>query len=163
VTLDDRYANKFAPLNSTAICPKPSHKLSYTPMTGEMKCPIGYTFTLRIPFHLLHCWCNTCTNHITNEMIHFISSRDRIGSSILNSLALHRCFGLSVLSHHSTFPSRLQPIHQAKSYLDVLHLSHMTPCHISYTWTPSSHVWVLQHIQVISPPWHRLLTHVLVD
>jgi hypothetical protein len=114
---------------------------------------------LHIPFHLLHCWCNTCTNHITNKMIHFISSHDRIGSSILTSLALHRCFGPSAPSHHSTFPSRLQPIHQAKSYLDLLHLSHMTPCHVSYAWAPSSHVWMLQHIQVISPPWHRLLTH----
>jgi hypothetical protein len=34
-----------------AIYPKPGHKLLYTPMTGEMKCPIGYTFALRIPFH----------------------------------------------------------------------------------------------------------------
>jgi hypothetical protein len=39
VALDDRYANKFAPLDSTAIYPKPSHKLLYTPMTSEMKCP----------------------------------------------------------------------------------------------------------------------------
>jgi hypothetical protein len=35
--LDDRYANKFAPLNSTAIYPKPGHQLLYTPMTGEME------------------------------------------------------------------------------------------------------------------------------
>ena len=53
VALDDRYANKFVPLNSMVIYPKPGHKLLYTPMTGEMKCPIGYTFALRIPFHLL--------------------------------------------------------------------------------------------------------------
>ena len=54
VALDDRYANKFAPLDSTAIYPKPGHQLLYTPMTGEMKCP-SYTFALRIPFHLLQC------------------------------------------------------------------------------------------------------------
>ena len=48
------YANKFAPLDSTAIYPNPGHKLLYTPMTGEMKCP-SYTFALRIPFHLLQC------------------------------------------------------------------------------------------------------------
>jgi hypothetical protein len=29
-----------------------------------------------------------------------------------------------------TCPSRLQPVHQAKSCLDLLHLSHMTPCHV---------------------------------
>ena len=53
VALDDRYANKFAPLDSTAIYPKLGHELIYTPMPSEMKCPIGYTFALRIPFHLL--------------------------------------------------------------------------------------------------------------
>jgi hypothetical protein len=41
VALDDRYANKFAPLDSTTIYPKPGYKLLYTPMTGEMKCPIN--------------------------------------------------------------------------------------------------------------------------
>ena len=55
VALDDRYANKFAPHDSMAIYPKPDHKLLYTSMTSEMKCPIGYTFVLRIPFHLLEC------------------------------------------------------------------------------------------------------------
>jgi hypothetical protein len=69
---------------------------------------------------------------ITNDMIHFISSRYLIGSSILTSLALHRCFGLSAPSHHSTCPSYLQPVHQAKPCLDLLHLIHMTQCHVSY-------------------------------
>ena len=36
VALDDRYANKFAPLDSTAIYPKP--------MTSEMKCPRLYLY-----------------------------------------------------------------------------------------------------------------------
>ena len=69
---------------------------------------------------------------ITNDMIHFISSCDRIGSSILTSLALHRCLGPSALSHHSTCPSLLQPVRRAKPYLDLLYLSHMTQCHVSY-------------------------------
>ena len=55
VVQDDRYANKFAPLDSTDIYPKPGHKLLYTHMIGEIKCPIGYTFALRIPFLLLQC------------------------------------------------------------------------------------------------------------
>jgi hypothetical protein len=115
-----------------AIYPKHGHKLLYTPMTGEIKCLIGYTFALCIPFHLLQCRCNTCTNMINNDMIHFISSCDHIGSSILTSLALHRCFGPSATSHHSTCPSHLQQIHRAKSCLDLLHLSHMTPCYVLY-------------------------------
>jgi len=39
VALDDQYANKFAPLDSTAIYLKSGHKLLYTPMTGEMEMP----------------------------------------------------------------------------------------------------------------------------
>ena len=77
----------------------------------------------------------------------------------LDSLALHRCFGPSAPSHHSTCPSHLQPVHRAKSFLMFstlvtwLHvMSHMQ-------WAPSSHVWALQRIQAISPSWHRLLTH----
>jgi hypothetical protein len=39
VALDDRYANKFAPLDNMAIYPKPGHQLLYTSMTDEMKFP----------------------------------------------------------------------------------------------------------------------------
>jgi hypothetical protein len=85
---------------------------------------LGYSFALCIPFHLLQCRCNTCTNMIINDMIHSISSCDHIGSSILTSLALRYCFG-------PTYPSHLQPVHRAKSCLDLLHLDHMTQCHDS--------------------------------
>jgi hypothetical protein len=91
---------------------------------------IGYTFALHIPFYLLQCRCNIYTNMISNNIIHSISSRDHIGSSILTSLALYCCFGPSVPSHHSTYPSHLQQVHQAKSCLDLLHLDHMTQCHV---------------------------------
>jgi hypothetical protein len=106
---------------------------------------------LRIPFHLLQCWCNTCTNMINNDMIHSISSCDHIGSSILTSLALHRCFGPSAPSHHSTCPSHLQPVHRAKSCLDLLHLDHMTQCHVScaissFTITCVSFATFLSHL-----------------
>ena len=71
-------------------------------------------------------------------MIHFISSRDHISSSILTSLAFYRCLRPSApsLAQASplppTCPSRLQPVHQAKFCLNLLHLDHMTQCHISY-------------------------------
>ena len=106
VALDNRYANKFSLLDSTTIYTKPGHKLLYIPMTGEMKCPIDYTFALRIPFHLLQCWCNTCTNMINNDMIHFISSRDHIGSLILTSLTFHRCLRPSAPSLAQASPPR---------------------------------------------------------
>jgi hypothetical protein len=97
---------------------------------------------------------------ITNDMIHFISSCDRIGSSILTSLVLHHCFGPSASSHHSTCPSHLQLVHQAKSCLDLLHLSHMTQYHL---------IWneLLHHMykpcnksKPSSLSWHELLTQV---
>jgi hypothetical protein len=53
VALDDRYANKFAPLDSMTIYPKPGYQFLYTPMTGEMEMSYGYTFALRIPFQRL--------------------------------------------------------------------------------------------------------------
>ena len=77
-------------------------------------------------------------------MIHFISSRDHIGSSILTSLCsspLPSSIGAkscssftatrSIAPKPPTCPSRLQPVHQAKSCLDLLHLDHMTQCHVS--------------------------------
>jgi len=39
VALDDRYANKFAPLDSMAMYPESGNQLLYTPMTGEMEMP----------------------------------------------------------------------------------------------------------------------------
>ena len=58
------------------------------------------------------------------------------------SSPLHQSIGdKSLLKHPAmrsstskppTCPSLLQPVHQAKPCLDLLHLSHMTPCHVSY-------------------------------
>jgi hypothetical protein len=116
---------------------------STQPLIGEIKCP-------RLYFCLVHSipsppiLMQHMHQPITNDMIHFISSCDRIGSSILTSLALHHCLHPSAKSCSSftttqsiapklpTCPLRLQPVHQAKSCLDLLHLSHMTPCHVSY-------------------------------
>jgi hypothetical protein len=38
----------------------------------------------------------------------------------------------SIATKPLTCPSRLQPVHRAKSCLDLLHLSHMTQCHVSH-------------------------------
>jgi hypothetical protein len=59
VALDDRYANKFAPLDSTAIYPKPGHKLLYTPMTDEMKYPTN----IPLPYALHSISCNVDATH----------------------------------------------------------------------------------------------------
>jgi hypothetical protein len=57
---------------------------------------------------------------ITNDMIHFISSRDRIGSSILTSLALHRCVVLSAPSLAQASPSYAVPRFEASDFLFTL-------------------------------------------
>ena len=106
-------------------------------MTGEMKCPRLYlclAHSIPSPLMLMQ---HMHQQPSQNDMIHCISSRNLIGSSILTSLALHQCFSPSAPSLCSSFPatrfitsnpltcpSRLQPVHQAKPHLDLLHLSH---------------------------------------
>jgi hypothetical protein len=131
VALDDRYANKFAPHDSTVMYPKPGHKLLYTPMTSEMKCPIGYTFALRIVFHLLWYWCNTYTNLINKwyDPLHIITWPYWFIDFDLTCFSpLPRSIG----AKSTTCPSLLQPVYQAKSCFDLLHFSHLIPCHVSY-------------------------------
>ena len=110
-----------------------------------MKCPIGYTFALRILFHLLQCRCNTCTNtinkwydplHIITWPCWFINLDVTCFSPLPSSIGVKSWSSFtatrSIAPKPLTCPSRLQPVHQARSYLDFLHLSHMTPCHVSY-------------------------------
>ena len=131
-------------------------------MTDEMKYSIGYTFALCIPFHLLQCWCNTYTNHITNDMINFISSHDLIGSSILTSLAFHCCLRPSVPSLAQASPPRgpsLQSLQLAlhicnrsiKPSLILIFSTLVTWLHVMshMQWAPSSHMWALQQFQAI--------------
>jgi hypothetical protein len=118
-------------------------------MTSEIKYLQIYR-CLRIPFYLLKCRCNTCTNMINNDMIHSISSYDCIGSSILTSLALHRCFGPSVPSHHSTCHSHLQPVRRAKSCLDLLHLDHIAQCHVSCAMSS----FIITYVSFATSPSH---------
>ena len=109
----------------------PVMHFSTQPLTSEMKCPRLYlclAHSIPSPPMLMQ----YMHQPITNDMIHFISSRDHVCSLILTSLALHRCFSPSAPSHHPTCPSHLQPVRQAKSCFDLLHLSHMTQCHVSY-------------------------------
>ena len=105
---------------------------------------LGYTFALRIPFHLLQCWCNTCTNMINNDMIHFISSRNHIGSSTLTSLAFHCCLHLAAPSLSQASPPRGPSLQSLWLALHACNWSikpslvlifstfdHMTQCHVS--------------------------------
>ena len=135
---------------------------------------LGYTFALRIRFHLLQC---RCTNTINNDMIHFISSRDLVGSSILTSLAFYHCLRPSTSSLAQASPPHRPSLQSLQLALHACNRSSKPSLVLIFSilviwlyvmshmqWTPSSHVWALQRIQAISPSWHRLLTHdVLVD
>ena len=117
---------------------------------------LGYTFALHIPFQLLHCWCNTCANQSLNDMIHFISSRDHIGSSILTSLALHRCHRPSAPSLAQASPSRGPSLQSLRLALHACNRSIKSSFILIFStlvtwlsvmshmqWAPLSHVWAL--------------------
>jgi hypothetical protein len=127
-----------------------------------MKCSIGYTFALRIPFHLLRCWCNICTNHITNNMIYFISSCDLVGLSILTWLAFHHYLRPLAPSLAQASPPHSPSLQSLQLALHACNRS-IKPSHVlilstlvtwldvmsCMQWAPSSHVWALQQIQAI--------------
>ena len=116
--------------------------------------------------------CNACTNMINNDMIHFISSRDLVGSSILTSLAFHCCLHPSAPSLAQASPSRGPYLQSLQLALHACNRS-IKPSHVlifstlitwlnvmsHVQWPPSSHVWALKHLRAFSPPWHMLLTH----
>ena len=155
--------------------------------------PYKYTFALLIPF-LLQCRCNTCTNTINNDMIHFhiimwsywfidLDFTCFCFSPLPSSISAKSCSSFTVTRSIApkplTCPSLLQSVYQAKSCLDLLHLDHMTQCHVScsmssfiitcvsFTTSPShfhlhgiccSHtctcglITCVSHINTISPP-----------
>ena len=118
---------------------------------------------LCILFHILQCRCNTCTNTINNDMIHFhiimwsywfIDFDFTCFSPLPSSIGVKSCLSFttkwSIAPKPTTCPSRLQPVHQAKSCLDLLHLDHMTNVMSHVQWAPSSsHVWASQHLRAI--------------
>ena len=143
MSLDDRYANKFVPLNSTTIYPKPGYQLLYTPMTGEMKCPrlylcLAHSIPSSMSMQHMHQpitkWYDPL--HIITWPYWFIDLDHTCFSPLPSFISAKSCSSFtakwSIAPKPPTCPSRLQPVHQAKSCLDLLHLSHMTPCHVSF-------------------------------
>jgi hypothetical protein len=136
--------------------------------------PYKYTFALCILFQIFHYRCNTCTDTINNDMIHFISSCDHIGSSILTSLALHRCVGPSAPSLAQASPSHVVPRFQASDLPFTLAAGSSSQV-MSWSSPPWSHDSmsclmcneILHHHMCklcnnsgpSSLSWHMLLTH----
>ena len=114
-----------------AIYPKPSHKLLYTSMTGEIKCPTNIPLPCTfhsISFDVDATRAPTLINKWYDPLYIITWPYWFIDLDLTCSSPLPRSIG----AKSTTCPSLLQPVYQAKSYLDLLHLSHMTPCHVSY-------------------------------
>ena len=130
-----------------------------------------YLFASCILFHLLQCWCNTCTNNITNDMIHFISSCDLIGSLILTSLALHCCLRPSAPNLAQASPPRGPSLQSLQLALHACNRSIKPSLVLIFstlvTWLNVNEL--LHHMyepcnksKLSSPSWHELLTQVFL-
>ena len=143
----------------------PVMHFSTQPLIGEIKCPTSHTFASRIPFHLPKYWCHTSTKlhqafwlsswvntwldlpwMIWSTPYHHMTSLVHRSwpCSLFTVTSVHRYQVLLKLHRRAvprfkalTCPSPLQPIHQAKPCLDLLHFGHMTPCHVSYAMSSS--------------------------
>ena len=168
-------------------------------MTGEMKCPTNISLPWAFhsissnvdathaptlinkwydPLHIITwpCW------FIDLDLTYFSPLPSSIGAKSCSSFTATR----SISPKPPTCPSRLQLVYQAKSCLDLLYLSHMTPYHVSYAMssfnitcvsfaTSLSHfllhgiccshtctyglITCVSHINTISPP--RVVTQLL--
>ena len=123
MALDDRYANKFAPLDSTSIYPKPGHQLFYTPMTGEMKCPRLYLCLTHAPTRSIIIW-STSYHH----MIIFV-----------HRSWLHLLFTIAFVHRHQVL---------LKLHRHAVHCSKASDLPFTLATGPSSQV-----MSWSSPPW----------
>ena len=127
---------------------------------------LGYTFALRIPFHLLQWWCNTCTN-LDQQMI-WSTSYYHVTLLVHRSWP-HLLFTVALVHWRQVFAQASQPcdlslqslwlaLHACnqsiKPSLILIFPTLVTWLHVMshMQWAPSSHVRALQHLQAISPP-----------
>ena len=143
-------------------------------MTGEMKCSKLYLCLVQSisspsPMLMQHMhqhdqqWYDPL--HIITWSYWFIDLDFTCFSPLPSSIGTKSCSSFtatrSITPKPSTCPSRLQPVHQAKSCLDLLHLDHMTQYHVSCAFKLfHHHMCELCNIsRPFLPPWHMLLTH----
>ena len=171
MTLDDRYVNKFTPLDSTVIILNPVKHFSTQPMTGEMKIPRLYlclTYSIPTPPLLMQHMHQPITKwydplHIITWPYWFIDLDLTCFSPLPSSqaspphgpslqslqLALHAC-------NRSIKPSYVFKFSTLIIWLNVM--SHLQWAH------SSSYVWALQHLQAIFTSMAYVAhTHVPVD
>ena len=150
----------------------PVMHFSTQPLTGEMEFPRLYLClahsTPSPPMSMQHMhqhdqqWYDPL--HIITWSYWFIDLDSTCSSPLLSSIGAKSCSSFtatrSITPKPLTCPSRLQPVHHSKSCLDLLHLDHMTQCHVSYAMSTFITCVSLYNIsEPFSPPWHMLLTH----
>jgi hypothetical protein len=139
------------PLNGTVIYPKPGYQLLYTPMTGEMEMP--WVIPLPYAFHSSISSNVDATHASTNHQMIWSTSYHHVivlvhwswPHSLFTVASIHRRQVLLKLHRHTrslaskplTCPSHLQLVRRAEPHLDLLHLGHMTLCHVSYAMSSS--------------------------
>jgi hypothetical protein len=143
------------------------------PLTDGMKCPRLYLCLAHSiptpPMSMQH-----THQQINNDMIHFVSSHDHIGSLILTSLALHRCVSPLAPSLAQASPSHAVPRFEASDLPFTLATGPSSQV-MSWSSPPWSHdsmsclmcnEFLHQHMcklcnisEPSSPSWHMLLTH----
>ena len=141
----------------------PVMHISTEPLTGEIKCPTN--IPLPCAFHSISFGVDAThapTNHKWYDPLHIITwPYWFIDLDLTCSSPLPRSVG----AKSSTCPSLLQPVHQTKPHLDLLHLSHMTRYHASYAMSS----FIITCVSFATSPSHftSMLyvahTHVLVD
>jgi hypothetical protein len=140
----DMQTCKFAPLDSTAIYPKPGHKLLYTPMTSEMKCPTN--IPLSCAFYFISFIVDATHAPTISQMIRSTSYHrmtllvHRSWPHLLFTIAsIHRRQILLKLPRYAVYRFKASnlpftlatgPSSQASSWSSPP--SNMTQCHVSY-------------------------------
>ena len=107
MALDDQYANKFAPLDSTAIYPKPGQAFLYSTLDWWNE-TLGYTFALRISI-------STVSSNVPMQHMH------RQDHQMIWSTSYHH---VTLLAHRS-WPHKLFTValvHQRQILLKLHHL-----------------------------------------
>jgi hypothetical protein len=131
-------------------------------MTSEIKCPtniplpcIFYSISSNVDAThaptLINKWYDPL--HIITWPYWFIDLDLTCSSPLPSSIGAKSCSSFiatwSIALKPPTCPSRLQPVHQAKSCLDLLHLSHMTLCYVSYAMS-----FLMTCVSIVAYPSH---------
>ena len=146
---------------------------STQPLIGKIKCPRLYlclAHSIPSPPLLMQHMHQPITKwydplHIIMWPYWFIDLDFTCFLPLPSSISVKSCSSFtamrSIAPKPPTCPSLLQPVHRAKLCLDLLHLDHMTQCHVSCAMSSFiiTCVSFCNISEPFSPSWHMLPTH----